>query len=48
MLLMICVRCRPLQLHNITPNTGMATRPVYSGWCPRVSRPDFIFDYQYM
>ncbi len=37
-----------LQLHNITPNTGVASRAVYSGWCPRVSRPDFIFDYQYM
>ena len=37
-----------LQLHNIAPNTGAASRAVYSGWCPRVSRPDFIFDYQYM
>ncbi|GAB4823932.1 hypothetical protein N2152v2_010978 [Parachlorella kessleri] len=36
------------QLHNITPNTGAASRAVYSGWCPRVSRPDFIFDYQHM
>ena len=35
------------QLHNITPvGAGSASHPVYSGWCPRVSRPDFMFEYK--
>lgn len=37
------------QLHNITPaSSAAAARPVYSGWCPRVSRPDFVFQYRFM
>ena len=37
-----------VNLHDITTNTGLPTRPVFSGWCPRVSRPDFVFEYAFM
>lgn len=32
--------------HNVTPpSSGLVPQaPVWSGWCPRVSRPDFIFE----
>ncbi|KAL4448046.1 hypothetical protein ABPG75_005265 [Micractinium tetrahymenae] len=37
-------------LHNVTPpSSGLVPQaPVWSGWCPRVSRPDFIFEYKFM
>ncbi|PRW39295.1 Not1 domain-containing [Chlorella sorokiniana] len=37
-------------LHDVTPSspTGLAAQPMYSGWCPRVSRSDFTFEYKYM
>ena len=29
----------------MTPNSGgLPVQPVFSGWCPRVSRPDFLFE----
>ena len=31
--------------HNATPSSGgLPVQPVFSGWCPRVSRPDFLFE----
>ncbi|KAI3438424.1 hypothetical protein D9Q98_000855 [Chlorella vulgaris] len=35
-------------LHNVTPTGGLLVQPQYSGWCPRVSRPDFLFEYKHM
>jgi hypothetical protein len=34
----------PLPRHNVSQGSGLLpSAPQYSGWCPRVSRPDFMF-----